>query len=426
MMTVLIGIAGSGSLFAQVEMKRSPKEVERTFFFDAMSYASDQANKSRVDVYVQVPYEEIRFYRDGDYFVGRYEITLTVLTSSLQMVLERSWMVDVRVDNFAQTTSNKLYSLTQRAVEIEPGQYQLNVQVRDFESQKTSQVRRGLLVSDFRKDPLSLSDIMLVNRLTTDGEKKNIVPNISGNVGHLSDGFFIFLEVYGRTDLDSVDLTWRIMNLKSALLFKRLQTEVVRGKKAQAFLKIDSVTLPMGSYVLTVDAMERSSPEGSPALNANTSRTFHVRSADLPPAIVDINKAIDQLIYIARDSELQYVREGTDDEERRKRFLEFWAKRDPDPQSPRNELMEEYYARVEYANYNFTHHLEGWKTDMGMVYIRFGTPENIERHPFDQGTKPYEVWYYYQLNRQFVFVDETGFGDYRLRYPTTDLFGRVR
>ncbi|HEX9615291.1 MAG TPA: GWxTD domain-containing protein, partial [Bacteroidota bacterium] len=88
--------------------------------------------------------------------------------------------------------------------------------------------------------------------------------------------------------------------------------------------------------------------------------------------------------------------------------------------------MEEYYHRVEYANKNFGHYMDGWKTDRGMIYIRFGSPDNVERHPFDMNTKPYEIWYYYELERQFVFVDETGFGDYRLRYPTTDLWGRVR
>ena len=88
--------------------------------------------------------------------------------------------------------------------------------------------------------------------------------------------------------------------------------------------------------------------------------------------------------------------------------------------------MDEYYARVEYAKKNFQSFLEGWRTDRGMVYIRFGPPQNVERHPFDSDNKQYEIWYYYNQNREFIFVDETGFGDYRLRYPETDLWGRVR
>jgi hypothetical protein len=60
---------------------------------------------------------------------------------------------------------------------------------------------------------------------------------------------------------------------------------------------------------------------------------------------------------------------------------------------------------------------------MGMIFILFGPPSNIERHPFEIDYKPYEIWYYYELNREFVFVDETGFGEYRLVSPIYDLHG---
>jgi GWxTD domain-containing protein len=146
----------------------------------------------------------------------------------------------------------------------------------------------------------------------------------------------------------------------------------------------------------------------------------------LPTTIRDIDKAVDQLRYIAKDEDMEFIRQGKDPDERKKRFQEFWQKRDPDPRTAQNELMEEYYARVSYANEHFSHFVDGWRTDMGMVYIRFGPPENIERHPFETDTRPYEVWYYYQLNRQFIFVDRNGFGDYRLNYPDLDLWGRIR
>ena len=413
---------------AQVEMQNPPLEVGPTFYFDAISYASDQPRKSRIDAYVQVPHEEIRFLKEEDHFIGRYEVTLSIFASAQQLVHERMWSVDVRVGDFAQTSSNRMYSLSQRSLEVDPGNYQVTVQVRDQESRKTTQTRRALLVTDFSKDSLSLSDIMLVNRLSTEGERKSIVPNISGNISRVSDGFFLFFEAYAPSEIDSLDVTWMVFNLKKAEVFRRNQIEAITGHKTQLFLKVDSLNLPMGTYFLTVNAAPTASRSKASLKDAKatTSRTFTVRSIDLPVAIFDLDKAVDQLIYIARESELQYIREATDAEEKRKRFVEFWSKRDPDPQTPRNELMEEYYARVEYANQNFKHYLEGWRTDMGMVYIRFGPPENIERHPFEYNSKPYEIWYYYQLNRQFIFVDETGFGDYRLRYPTTDLWGRIR
>ncbi len=419
-------LAGSDAR-GQVDMRRTQLEMGPTFYAEAIAYASAQPQKARVDVYVQVPHEEIRFLKEGDQYIGRYEINLSVATPAKQPVLEQTWMVDVPVSDFSQTTQTKLYSLTHRTLEIDPGNYQFTIHVRDQESRKASQIKKSILVMNFSKDTLSLSDIMLVNRLSTDGERRTIVPNITGSVNYVSQGFFIFLETYNTVPLDSVDLTWKIYNAKKDEVFSRSQKEAVTGHKTQVFLKVDSTLLHMGTYYLAVEASAQgSSGNAIPFSKATTSRTFNVRSTDLPVAIVDLDKAIDQLLYIAKSSELDYIREATTEEDKRTRFLEFWSKRDPDPQTKRNELMEEYYARVQYANQNFTRYVDGWRSDMGMIFIRFGTPDNIERHPFENYAKPYEVWYYYQLNLQFIFVDENGFGDYRLSYPTTDLWGRVR
>jgi GWxTD domain-containing protein len=131
--------------------------------------------------------------------------------------------------------------------------------------------------------------------------------------------------------------------------------------------------------------------------------------------------------YIAKKEGMKKIL-SVPPEKRREAFLQFWRQNDPTPGTEVNELMEEYYRRVYYANTNFTHHFrEGWKTDMGMVYIIFGAPGDIERNPYNRSTslfggrtvKAYEIWNYYDINRQFVFVDETGYGEYRLFYPLT-------
>jgi GWxTD domain-containing protein len=408
----------------QTEMRR-PGDLVPSFYVDAMAYASAQPQKSRVDVYVQVPHEEIRFMKENDGYIGRYEVTLSFMTGAKQLVHEQTWSVDVPVSDFAQTTGNRMFSLTHRSVDIEPGTYQLNVVFRDQESRKASQVRRSLLVTDFSKDSLSLSDIMLVSRLSVSGERKTVVPNIAGTINPGSEGFFLFFELYCTPRLDSVDVLYKIYDSKKSEVFRRVQREVVTGSKTLLFMKVDSTHIPMGSYIVSAEAVAQDGISGR-SFRATTSRTLSVRSPDLPAEILDIDKAIDQLVYIAKDAEMQYIRDGATPDEKRKRFMEFWAKRDPDPSTNRNELMEEYYGRIQYANLNFGHRLDGWRSDMGMVFIRFGTPENIERHPLEIDSKPYEIWYYYQLSRQFIFVDETGFGDYRLMYPTTDLWGRIR
>lgn len=56
------------------------------------------------------------------------------------------------------------------------------------------------------------------------------------------------------------------------------------------------------------------------------------------------------------------------------------------------EMIKRYYNRVQDANTYFTSHIEGWKTDMGMVYIIFGTPGKTYK------TLNMETWEYYIQN----------------------------
>ena len=52
-----------------------------------------------------------------------------------------------------------------------------------------------------------------------------------------------------------------------------------------------------------------------------------------------------------------------------------------------------------------------------MIYIRYGPPDEIESHPFELDSPPYEIWRYYSLDLVFIFVDKSGVGDYELVYP---------
>ncbi|NNF58038.1 MAG: GWxTD domain-containing protein, partial [Rhodothermaceae bacterium] len=137
--------------------------------------------------------------------------------------------------------------------------------------------------------------------------------------------------------------------------------------------------------------------------------------------IRNLNEAIAQLRYVARDREIRAIRNAATPEEQLRLFRAFWERRDPTPGTARNERMEEYYYRVSFANDEYGRLTDqGWNTDQGEVYIRFGEPDIVERHPFNYGTKPYEIWYYNRHGRRFVFVDDNGMGDYELLIPIWD------
>ncbi len=415
----------SASAFAQVEARKPAATFDLPeFFVDALSFSSGDSLSSRVDVYVQIPYDALQFVKKNDAYVSKYEVTMNFLTDDNASISEKVWTEEVRVPLFDFTESKKAFSLTQRSVNITPGIYTLRSQVRDNESKKVSHTIKKIIVGNYATKALSLSDVMLVNRIATEGETRSIAPNVSGNIGENYSSFSVFFEVYSALASDSLELNYTIVDNKGKEMLNRTQFYRARGNRSQIITRFDSTKYSTGSYMLSVEG--RSLLNGGDELPALKQKTFVVRWGNMPISISDLDLAIKQMRYIAKENEYDAVSEAKNDEEKRTLFDEFWKKRDPNPNTKRNEYMEEYYSRVEYANEHFSHYQAGWKTDMGMVFILFGSPNNVERHPFDIDSKPYEVWAYYDYNRSVVFVDETGFGDYRLLTPIWDLLQRIR
>ena len=78
--------------------------------------------------------------------------------------------------------------------------------------------------------------------------------------------------------------------------------------------------------------------------------------------------------------------------------------------------MKEYYSRIDYSMKNFSSisGRKGIDTDRGKIFILYGKPSETERSS-DQLGKVVETWVYKNPYRKFIFVDETGTGEYKLK-----------
>ena len=136
----------------------------------------------------------------------------------------------------------------------------------------------------------------------------------------------------------------------------------------------------------------------------------------------------DVVWIISDDEKIAFYRLQTDDE--REAFIEqFWLRRDPTPGTPENEFKEEHYRRIAFANDNFTAGIPGWKTDRGMIYMRYGPPDAIDSHGATPSTYPYEIWSYrdvtgFSTPAEFEFVDPTMTGRYHLTKDPTEKLTR--
>ncbi|MGA9115830.1 MAG: GWxTD domain-containing protein [Bacteroidota bacterium] len=424
---VLLFAAGLAPGGAHAQDRTAPPIVFGSpdpYFVDVLGFAALHPGPTRVDVFVQVPCERLSFVRTEEGYRASYELTITLQDSAGSLVAERTWTEEVRVPTFDRTASSQSSSLTQRSFDVAGGIYTVTTVVRDQETDVPQQMTRRIRVRGFPPGETALSDLMLVGRLAEAGGRMTIVPIVSSNVGSVSGAFRVFCEFYRGPGSDSVRFVVSLLDGSGAIVQETETLAVMLPGRNPVFLRVEQETLTPGEYSLRVRAFAHPPGDGLPA--AASGRPFVVRWNWLPASAPDLDRAIEQIQYIAREEDYDRIRNAPTAEERQRLFLDFWRARDPNPGTPRNEKMEEHYARVAYANKHFRHYREGWRTDMGMVYIVFGAPSNIDRHPFDMDAKPYEVWSYYDMNQQFVFVDQTGFGDYRLLTPIWEVWQRAR
>ena len=409
---------------SQTDLPRQTASVDwPVFSLETFCYDADDSNETRVDVYVDVGYDVLHFVNEAEIYRASYEVEIDIVDSLDHPLSEKSWVERLETKEYEKTVSLKESNLSVRSFVLPPGMYILKAQISDEETRKTYKLRRAISARNFRRNRFSFSDLMYAENVSIEGSKKVITPIISDNVGSLQNGFFLFFEAYNRLQIDSALFSISVQNSKHETVRRDSFIQKLTGPRTSCIWHFQPGDLFAGDYRIVVDATPHKVNADSSIIDvsASTSHPFSIRWKGLPVNIVDLDLAIDQMMYIVDKDRLDEMKKA-EPEKKHEMFLAYWNKRDPTPGTIRNELMDEYYGRVDYANKHFTHFLDGWKSDMGMVYIIFGTPSNVERHPFDSDAKPYEVWTYYELNRQFVFIDQSGFGDYRLQTPIWDVW----
>ncbi len=414
---LLISVIPTVSAFPQLVDKSIKSEVKEFFFFDPLVFYSSDNEKARLDAYFEIPLENLQFKKN--YSTKLYDASVNyvikITNSSDETVVNESINDYVTTSKSTQKNLEESSKFIVREYFLNPGKYSIDITLSDLNTLKEKTIKEKINIADYSQEDLSFSDIMIVSNLKKEAGKKIITPLVNKNIDNLKD-FFLFFEIYNSKDSRTEkNYSFNITNSKDKVIEKRnLHYSLVPGIN-KFFEKISTQNLVLGDYKLEIT--------DSAGSKVFTEKLFTNKMTGITVNAKDLKLYIDQLIYIANGDELNKIRNAPTNELKEKYFLEFWRSKDPSPNTSRNELMLEYYKRIRTANERYSHFIDGWKTDMGMVFIIYGEPSNIERHPFSENTKPYEIWDYYNVNKQFVFVDETGFGDYKLTTPIWDIDG---
>lgn len=391
------------------------------------SNVTDESKRFVTDLQISADIQKIDresfFRRSDDRSRRRSNTTETNRVGSMY------WDNEIFTSTYEQTQSRTQFVNGMLSHELEPGYYQVIITVSS-DGRTRGSVQRRIHIPDFSesKKPLFYlldetdlpqlpSDVTLVNvgnnvyygkdftsliavpnrdvesdykleiKKAEVSERDTTTTNVVFNHTFSPDDFHINMKIS-----QSSDTTDAILSLTPDV-----------GSTDVAMLKVPNQTFANSYYRMTLTRMSDNTVTGS--------TVFQNRWFDMPVSLLNVDVAIQMLRFIVDDQKLNQLRRGSEREKEQK-FREFWEERNPTPDTEYNELMVEYYRRIDYAYENFTTpSTPGYNSDQGRVYITNGPPGRVERR-FPGQQQTIEVWMY--GNRQFIFRATSGFGDYEL------------
>jgi len=402
---------------------------EPRFDIDIATFRSEAEDEVRLELYYKIYNDGLKFFKKKDKFVANYELNVVILGEDNHQITGSSVERYYRLDNYKATRNPNDYLINLMKISVGKGKFKAVCKLIDKNTNKITTVEKEFEIVSLYKGKNDISDLEYIKEVADidtisskfDKGEKRIIPAVDRVFGNDIEQISFYTELYHNEDKHrETQLKFDITDHRDKKIYEdeyelTLELPITRYIK---HIPLDKF-IP-GVYNVKVELAEKSgkgiaktisefqiawSSKAFFSLSISFLRATYLSCSTARSKSFLIKACIDQAIW---NSEIVFAMP----------FPDFWKEKDPTPGTPQNELMEKYYGRINHVNNVFTSLFkEGWRTDMGMIFIIYGEPDHIENHPFELSEKPSEIWYYYSLSRTFGFVDEIGTGEYRLQFP---------
>lgn len=391
------------------------------FYFDVITFKSKTIeSEGRADVYTIIPYSLLKFENSNGQYYSSFHLNLKVLDDNSNVVTSVSEKQGVVLDDYFQSQGgNGEFKAIQKYFNLKSGSYIVECVINDNLSNQIYKRSSKINILNYDDYPNTLSGLMILSSIEEQNGKFKITPYIDNNLSKIKNGFFIFFEVYSKLTNDTLTLNYELVKENDKNIIKGNPKEIyLKNSINQNFLYANINQKLFGKYKLKVILSKKTKGD---TLNETDILAISEKEVNFTPSfysllIDNIDQSIKQMRYVANTDFYNKI-DGLSNENKIQSFIDFWTNLDPTPNTETNEALVDYYKRVEYANKNFKSYSDGYLTDKGQVYIVYGPPANISTSNNSYNTREiYEVWSY-PNNIEFMFLDKSGLGDFRLVRP---------
>jgi len=408
-------------IFTQPRNKRNQEFILAANPF-GITILTDSAQNYNLYFTYRVPYEKIVFQKGENNFESVLQTNIEIYDSTKNLVTREFDQKEVTTPDFEETNSKNQFVQGFIKVNLKKGNYFIETSFSDLNSGNDM---------PFKMVPVSEKDF----------EQKNVVKPVIVNSQMLSCGDYDYFQLANRnnhipfsnelydmiipvtdTSVQYLDIT--LQNQDDTILTKRiyklesgnLQLENCSNNiilyetgsyKVNNYFKLDSVNKNVFEGPLIINIMKENDSD-------NIAFEIPVVWDDKPISLRNPEFAIEMLKFIESESKIDELL-SVDEKNYPEELFNYWKKSDPSPGTSFNELMDEYYGRVDFAAKEFRGlgMKSGVDSDRSKVYIRYGKPDSVERNSNNNGNM-IEKWSYKNPERTFVFVDKRGTGNFTL------------
>ncbi|HQV31064.1 MAG TPA: GWxTD domain-containing protein [Calditrichia bacterium] len=360
-------------------------------------------------IFLQTYNDNLTFLQSDSGYVAEIQVEVYLNKEEESLARSRSFRHKMLEKEFEATNDRKELRSFYVEMPVEVGTYQAAIGLTDKNTGLQSNRNLKFRVGEPDSSGLKVSDLLFFSKYRENqvGKIVDFIPHLTGNFDSEDQNLFFYFNTFSPNPNHAYLVKYRLKDENGKLALENSYTFKGDSSFAAHYIRLNRYMFSGNRYTLEV-----SLKTGANWIVKTSNFSFYWRF--VPNTSDDLDLALSQMRYIDEADSTDYY-EKRSFAEKKGYFVRFWKRMDPVPETEENELMNEYYRRINTANQNFTTSgIDGWKTDRGRIYIKFGPPNDIDRHPFEQGSRPYVVWRYYSLQKIFLFIDRTGFGDYVL------------